>query len=61
VAGERPPLTNAALAAPSMPSVISSSVAPRFPIMWGIATFTIEVSINSSIEAMVTAMPMRYL
>src|ERR1035437_2234721 len=40
---------------------ISSSVAPRFPIMWGIATFTIDVSMSSSIAAIVTAMPMRYL
>ena len=40
---------------------ISSSVAPRFPIMWGIATFTMDVSISSSTAASVTAMAMRYL
>src|SRR3954471_18981048 len=40
---------------------ISSSVAPRFPIMWGIATFTMDVSISSSTAARVTAMAMRYL
>ena len=40
---------------------ISSSVAPRFPIMWGIATFTIEVSISSSTAASVTEIAIRYL
>src|SRR3981189_1350398 len=40
---------------------ISSSVAPRFPIMWGIATFTMEVSISSSTAASVTAIAIRYL
>src|SRR5205823_14517817 len=40
---------------------ISSSVAPRFPIMCGIATFTIEVSISSSTAASVTAIAIRYL
>src|SRR5689334_8591379 len=40
---------------------ISSSVAPRFPIMCGMATLTIEVSINSSIAAMVTVAAMMYL
>src|SRR3954464_2593120 len=40
---------------------ISSSVAPRFPIMCGIATFTIDVSMSSSTAASVTAMAMRYL
>ena len=37
---------------------ISSSVAPRFPIMCGMATFTIDVSISSSTAASVTAMAM---
>src|SRR3954467_5463687 len=40
---------------------ISSSVAPRFPIMCGMATLTIEVSISSSIAAMVTVAAMMYL
>ena len=40
---------------------ISSSVAPRFPIMCGIATLTIDVSISSSIAAMVTVAAMTYL
>src|ERR1700710_1696391 len=40
---------------------ISSSVAPRFPIMCGMATLTIDVSISSSTAASVTAMAMRYL
>src|SRR6185503_20215688 len=40
---------------------ISSSVAPRFPIMCGMATLTIEVSISSSIAAIVTVAAMMYL
>src|SRR5690242_12786047 len=40
---------------------ISSIVAPRFPIMCGIATLTIDVSMSSSTAASVTAMAMRYL
>jgi len=40
---------------------ISSSVAPRFPIMCGIATLTIDVSISSSIAASVTEIAIRYL
>ena len=40
---------------------ISSSVAPRFPIMCGIATLTIDVSISSSIAAIVTVAAMMYL
>src|SRR3954447_19540761 len=40
---------------------ISSSVAPRFPIMWGIATLTIDVSISSSIAAIVTVAAMMHL
>ena len=37
---------------------ISSSVAPRFPIMWGMATLTMLVSRSSSTDASdtVTAM-----
>src|SRR5215510_7542139 len=40
---------------------ISSSVAPRFPIMCGMATLTIDVSTSSSTAANVTAIAMRYL
>src|SRR3954462_9530726 len=40
---------------------ISSSVAPRLPIMCGMATLTIDVSINSSIAAIVTVAAMMYL
>ena len=40
---------------------ISSSVAPRFPIMCGMATLTIDVSISSSIAAIVTVAAMMYL
>src|SRR5215216_6760101 len=40
---------------------ISSIVAPRFPIMWGMATLTIDVSMSSSTAANVTAMAIRYL
>ena len=36
-----------------------SSVAPRFPIMSGIATLTIDVSTSSSTDASVTAIAMR--
>src|SRR5438128_4182649 len=39
---------------------ISSSVAPRFPIMWGIATFTMLVSSSSSTEASETVIAIRY-
>ncbi len=41
--------------------LISSRVAPRFPIMWGMATLTIDVSISSSTAASVTAIAIRYL
>jgi len=37
---------------------ISSSVAPRFPIMWGIATFTMLVSNSSSTDASDTVIAM---
>src|SRR6476660_4248468 len=40
---------------------ISSSVAPRFPIMCGMATLTMDVSTSSSTAASVTAIAMRYL
>src|SRR5690242_18058627 len=40
---------------------ISSSVAPRFPIMWGIATFTMLVSRSSSTDASDTVIAMMYL
>src|SRR6266850_7087223 len=40
---------------------IWSSVAPRFPIMCGIATFTMLVSSSSSTEASDTVMAIRYL
>ncbi len=40
---------------------IWSSVAPRFPIMCGIATFTILVSNSSSTDASDTVMAMMYL
>src|ERR1700704_688321 len=40
---------------------ISSRVAPRFPIMCGIATLTMDVSISSSIAAIVTVKAMMYL
>src|SRR5438876_4265217 len=40
---------------------ISSSVAPRFPIMWGIATFTMLVSRSSSTDASETVIAMMYL
>src|SRR5947209_8688375 len=39
---------------------ISSSVAPRFPIMWGIATFTMLVSSSSSTDASETVIAIRY-
>src|SRR6266699_5117255 len=40
---------------------IWSSVAPRFPIMWGIATFTMLVSSSSSTDASETVIAIRYL
>src|SRR5438270_1122716 len=40
---------------------IWSSVAPRFPIMCGIATFTMLVSSSSSTDASETVIAMRYL
>src|SRR6266436_4784666 len=40
---------------------IWSSVAPRFPIMCGIATFTMLVSRSSSTDASDTVIAMRYL
>ena len=40
---------------------ISSSVAPRFPIIWGIATFTMLVSSSSSTDASDTVIAIRYL
>src|SRR6266576_3770372 len=40
---------------------ISSSVAPRFPIMCGIATFTMLVSSSSSTDASDTVIAIRYL
>jgi hypothetical protein len=39
---------------------IWSSVAPRFPIMWGIATFTMLVSSSSSTDASDTVIAIRY-
>jgi hypothetical protein len=40
---------------PVLTQATSSRVAPRFPIMWGIATFTMLVSTSSSTLARVTA------
>src|SRR6266849_3120398 len=39
---------------------ISSRVAPRFPIMWGIATFTMLVSSSCNTDASETVMAIRY-
>jgi hypothetical protein len=44
---------------PVLTHATSSSVAPRFPIMCGIATFTMLVSTSSSMLARVTANAMR--
>lgn len=44
---------------PVLTQAISSSVAPRFPIMCGMATFTMLVSTSSSTLARVTANAIR--
>ena len=45
---------------PVLTQLISSSVAPRLPIMWGMATFTMLVSISSSTADIVTAIAIKY-
>src|SRR3954469_14166211 len=46
---------------PGTTQAISSSVAPRFPIIWGRATLTIEVSISSITEARMTVIVISHL